>query len=148
MSDLDFLDDNDIDLNDDPFAPLKEGWYELTVKKASVEQNSSQTGHYVNVGAQTPEGRWVWTKYNVKHKSADAQRIGRQEFARLCVACGFRGSVKDSQALIDRRFRGYVVIDEWQGRRDNKVKQTEAIPGAAPATVPMPKKPAANPWAS
>lgn len=115
---------------DDPFEPLAKGWYELTVERIEVKDNKAGTGKYINVGAVTDTNRWVWTKYNVKHSNPTAQRIGRQEFAQLCVACGFRGIVRDSSALLQRRFNGLVIIDDYFDEPQNVVKRAKPIEGA------------------
>lgn len=133
MADLDWLADEPVEIpdpNQDPFAPLPKGWYELTIERVEIRENKAKTGRYVKVGCVTNSNRWVWTNYNIEHESKDAQRIGRQEFAQLCVACGFRGIVRDSSALLQRQFSGYLVIDDWGNEPENKVQRAKPIEGA------------------
>lgn len=137
MGDLDWLADEPIEEVESDFGPLEEGWYELIVMRAELRDNRAGTGKYMNIGAQTDSGRWVWTKYNVQHQNKKAERIARNEFNQLCVACGARGRVRDSQWLVGKSFRGYLVIEEWNGNRDNRIKRTEPSAHAEDGPTPI-----------
>lgn len=145
--------EQDLNKNDFDRSPLPDGKYLAQITGSDFRGNSSGTGSYVMVEFEVIDGahngRKVWANYNIKHTNQQAQEIGQQQFAKLCLATLGKPSCNDTDDLLNRQVVLGVGLDKKDESR-NRVKWTEsaqAAPVLAPAhsAAPSLAKPA-NPW--
>ncbi len=92
------------------YENLPDGIYDLEVVVAELKENGNNIGIKMQYSVIEPaeyENRKVFGFINVQHSNADAQRIGQQELARLCRACGL-ATVNDTDELRLIRFRAKI----------------------------------------
>lgn len=134
-------------------APIPAGVYLAQVVESSVAALKSGNGTGLTVVWQVIEGpskgRKVWQSFNVKHNSAEAQRIGQAQFSALCHAVG-RVRIGDTAELhgVPCRIKVAIRKDDQYGDK-NEVKGVESAIGSQPAqaTPFPPSAPAAAPQA-
>lgn len=115
----------DLTKNDFDRTPLPDGEYLATIQDADYRDNATGTGSYVMTEFEIIDGqhsgRKVWSNYNVQHQNTQAQDIGQQQFAKLCLATLGKPSCADTDELIGRQ----VVIGVARDKKDetrNRVK--------------------------
>ena len=117
--------------------PLPEGEYLVNIMDSDYKATKSGTGHYVSVQFEVTdgphEGRYLWANYNIDSPSAQAQEIGEQQFARLCLAVLGKPSCSDTDLLLGKRCVVGVGFEKNDPSR-NRVKY--ANPADAGATAP------------
>ena len=152
------------------YAPLEPGWYKMMVEApndGAMIRDSKAGGKYLKVcfrvaPGEARENRVVFHNINLLVKPKDdgeaaranaatAERIGRHELAKLCIACG-KPMAKDSAELVDSILLVRVAIGKnSKGEPENEVKDFKPATGngvpvpttqAAPAPVPSAQKPA------
>lgn len=101
------------------FEPLAKGRYLTRIESIERKATKRNDGYYfeVEAGVEAGEhrGRKLWARLNVSNPSDIAQRIGREQWNALCVACGFEiGSVKDTKDLVGKRCMFLVDIERGQ----------------------------------
>lgn len=154
---------DEADLNNNSFdrQPLPDGTYQALIADADYKATKSGNGFYVSVEFHIVQdgeysGRKVWSNYNLVNPNPQAEEIGQQQFAKLCMAALGKPSCDDTDELLS----ALVVLGIGLEKNDptrNRVKWADSVDGvaqeAAPAPVakPAPKAapaPAANkPWA-
>jgi hypothetical protein len=76
----------------DPFGPIPENVYRLTVSKAELRPNRAQTGRLVElefrVLDEPHEGRRLWERWDYDGGDEKAVKKGRAKLASLCRAVG------------------------------------------------------------
>lgn len=137
------------------FDPFPVGVYTFTVASAAMKHTKDGTGQYVSceltVTGPTHEGRKVFCNFNLQNRSAEAERIGQQQFGALCRAVGL-SRIKDTDELIGTEFSAKVRI---RPAKDGYAAQNEIQPetcaplAGAPTAPPAPATSAAKPapWA-
>lgn len=92
---------------EDKYEALPAGWYTVQIQSTEIKDTKAGTGKYLSVGfsvtAPRLEGRWVFELYNLKNPNEEAVRIGIEQFARLCIACGISGRPKSISELEGKR---------------------------------------------
>lgn len=116
------------------------GRYAVEIIKADVLPTRSGLGEYVSVELRTEEGRAYYARYNVQNESAEAERIGRQQFAALHHAAGLP-VLRDTDQLIGRK----VVIELGVKKRKDNNEEENVIRGHYPAGTPVAAAPVAKP---
>ena len=109
------------------FEPLAKGRYLARIESIERKDTKRKDGYYfeieAGVAAGEHKGRKLWARLNVSNPSEIAQRIGREQWNALCVACGYDvGSVKDTKELLGKRC--VLLVDIERGQDDvlrNKV---------------------------
>lgn len=104
------------------------GRYAVEIIKAEVMPTKSGLGEYVLAELRTEDGRPYYARYNVAHESAEAERIGRQQFAALHHAAGMP-VLRDTDQLIGRK----VVIEIGLKKRKDTGEDENVIRGVFPA---------------
>lgn len=158
MAKLDFQfagDTEDLTKNDFDRKPLPDGEYMVDIQNSDYRDNQTGTGSYVMVEFQVIDGehagRKLWANYNIIHTNEQAQEIGQQQFAKLCLATLGKPSCSDTDDLIGRQLIVGVGLDKKDPTR-NRVKYTNAVASATPAAPARPApaaarvEKAANPW--
>jgi len=87
----------------DSFEPLPFGTYTCVVLDTKMKQNKNGSGEHLSIEMEITSGdysgRKIWDNLNLFHESEVAQRIARQQFKQLCIACGITGVVDDTDRL-------------------------------------------------
>jgi hypothetical protein len=133
-------------LNDNGFdrAPLPDGEYDVVINDSDYKQTKNGNGYYVSVEFEVIDGehagRKVWANYNLVNPNAQAQEIGEQQFAKLCLATLGKLSCNDTDELIDKTCTIGVGLEKNDPTR-NRVKYanptgTVKAPAARPAAAP------------
>lgn len=140
-----------------PGEVLPSGYYLSAITGSDIKTTKDGSGNYIElehtIQSQGYKGRKVWSRINRKNKSEIAERIGREEFARLLDAIGMgEVIIRDTVQLHDKVMCIRVVVEKDQNGGDrNEVKgyfdkSKVGAPAPAPAAAaPAPawQKPAA-----
>jgi hypothetical protein len=138
----------------DPFNQPKEESRNVPIGKhigivAKCELATTAKGDRMLKIAVDVDRVWVWGMIMLTHATSEqAERLGRQRFAELCRACGFRRPPPPSE-FCGREIEITVVADEWNGEVRSKIKSYAPSPMAPPRTeittaAPAPSR--SNPW--
>lgn len=119
------------------FECLPPGKYTLQVTETGVKETKDGFGLMVNVTFSVVgpkyQGRKIFERFNIRNRSAQAQRIGVGQLKNLVVSAGILEPLTDTDMLLGRVVSGDVVIEKDKtglyGDK-NKVRRFEA---AAPA---------------
>jgi len=142
-------------------SPLPAGEYYVEVESAVLKDTANGQGKGLNtqfnvlgsVADQSQSGRKLFNWFNLQHSNETAEKIGRSEFAALCLAVG-KPTVTDTDELLGVPLIVKVAIDKKDAER-NVIKayknSGEASEQAAAAPTPPPAQatPAATakkPW--
>lgn len=153
MAKLGFEYSGDADtLNDNSFdrQPLPEGEYPVSIIDSDYKTTKSGNGHYVAIQFEVDDGehqgRYLWSNYNIDNPNPQAQEIGEQQFAKLCLATLGKPSCGDTDDLIGKRCVVGVGFEKNDATR-NRVKYANPLAGGftapAQATAPAAGK---KPW--
>ena len=132
------------------FEPLPAGWYKVEVTKADLKDTKDGTGKYIAVCYKVIgdkfANRLVFGNLNIKNKSADAERIGAEQFCALRMAAGL-GKITDTDQLIgavlEIDLKVKPATDQYPAGND--LKGFRAVVGSSmPASVASANTP---PWA-
>lgn len=110
------------------FDPIPKGRYLCLVDNSSMEDTKNKTGKYLEFTFTVMRGtegekyknRKLWARLNVHNPSAEAQRIGREQFNALADACG-RPNPGDSSELHNKLVVLIVDIEDGQQGPQNRV---------------------------
>lgn len=87
----------------DNLGPVPIGVYPVEVVESEVVETKSRSGSRINLTLKIIEGQYegrlIWSGINYLNANEVAQRIGQQELAELCAACGHRGPLDDTDVL-------------------------------------------------
>lgn len=127
-----------VDLSNDDFAPLPAGIYTLRCSKTEVKDSASGRGQYIKceftVLGPKYEGRKVFVNFNVRHESAEAERIGQRDLRRFMEAGGHGPALADSDELVGLTVRATLTIEESKNPKfgpQNRVGKYEPLSGGA-----------------
>jgi hypothetical protein len=149
-------DTEELNKNDFDRTPLPDGKYFVEITDSDYRDAKNGNGSYVMVEYRVIDGefsdRKLWANYNIINSNEQAQEIGQQQFAKLCLATLGRPSCNDTDDLIGRQLAVGVGIDKKDPSR-NRVKWTEGVqqtasapaPAARPSAAPAVAK-SAKPW--
>ena len=138
------------------FAPIPEGQYTVIITKTEIAQTKAGNGTMVKASMQIVDGdysgRMVWTNFNIQNENPEAQKIGRAEFARCCMAAGVNANNPDfdTSELHDIPMNIRLAKDKKDPTRNNvKSFSTCGRPNSAPSvekeSAPVAEKPVVKP---
>jgi hypothetical protein len=106
--------DADTEEGTPPRELLPGGKYKAEITTATVGPTKNGRGQAVNLTWTITEGdhekRLVFQSILIQHDSEEAQRIGRQKFKDVCIACGITGQVTDLNVLLYKSCLITVII--------------------------------------
>jgi len=108
------------------FETMPKGVYMSMILDSEVKETSQKTGKYFEFTFQVLhgefKGRKLWARLNVHNQSADAQRIGREQYNNLCIKAGVPGCKKTEQ--LHNKKVGVIVTVGKNNRQEptNEVK--------------------------
>jgi len=120
------------------YEPLPEGWYSAEIGDAEIRVTKDGTGQYIrcryNITGPTKAGRVVFGNVNIINKSAQAEKIGRQQLGELMRSVGI-GRLEDTDQLIGCPLQIKLSIRPAENgyAAQNDVRGFRAPEGAAPA---------------
>ena len=147
------------------------GNFALEVSASEVKKTSAGTGTYLATTMDVLEpvefaGRKVFYNFNLENPNPVAEKIGKDELAKLCRAIGLEQDPDDSEELHFKRFVAKIGLEKAQEGYDPKNKPVrfyypdegdlpepgllDAPPAGKPAARPAPandNRPAARPQA-
>lgn len=153
----DFMDFDDSDVQPDTGAsrdPIPAGDYVLQVDNEELRTTKDQTGMMLactyKVLDGEHEGRLIFTNFNVKNKSQQAQKIGVSQLKALCLACNIDyEQVKDDTSLLRQiPFRANVGFEKEQAGYERRNRVTKYYPCDSmppPSSAPAPQQQASSP---
>lgn len=136
---------------DDPYSPIPEGAYEAELARCELRTTKAGTGRYIAAGwritGPSHAGRWIWSNLNIENQSERAAKIGLAQFARMCLALGWRRKPETLDVMVGKRCVIELAVREQNGRRDNEIRGYRAIDAAPVASRPTPSasKPSTKP---
>lgn len=106
-----------IDFNIKEYAqgPLPEARYTFLIKNAHLKNSKSgntMANIQLEVLSDFRKGAAIFKDFNIYHPSEAAQRIAREELAKLCIAIGIE-DLKDLSELNDKIVDGDVFHDKY-----------------------------------
>ena len=154
------------------FAPIPEGFYDVTIQGAELCNTKAGTGQYINlklnVTGPSHQGRLIFSMLNIRNQNPKAEEIGRQQLGSVCRAIGLT-QISDTDQLIGGSMSVKVTISKSEQYGDrNEVKAYKAAlnagaslppqgafppaaaqpaPAAQQSQQPQPQQAAAAPWA-
>lgn len=114
------LDDIDIEVEtmefeDRNYDPVPAGKYMMQVDKAEVGETKTGFGKYIKASIRIIDGpcenRLIFQNFNYINASSEAQRIGREQLGKLCLATGI-ANINQALNLVGRPFIGKVKIED------------------------------------
>lgn len=146
----------------DRFAALPKGRYLSTISDTEQKPTRDKQGSYFEIEFDVlrPEqfkNRKLWARLNVHNRSEVAQRIGREQWSALCVACGLEAAqVTDTSKLHGKLVLLITEIEDGPNGPTNRVTgflkpgedATAAAASSAPAARAAPPPAAAAPAAA
>lgn len=124
---------------------LPAGWYNATITKSELKSTKNSDGQYIklrcDVSGPTHQGRVVFGNLNIQNRSADAERIGRQQFGDLLRAIGIT-RIRDTDELLGGHVQIKVGVKEdktGQYEPQNDIRGFKPLEGGATMLKQEPK---------
>lgn len=99
----------------DSIDPVPAGVYSVEAVESNVVKTKSGSGMMVvltyKITEGSLEGRRIWDRINYRNNNEVAQKIGQQQLAELCAACGHRGPLEDTEVLHGIPIKVRVAIE-------------------------------------
>jgi len=150
------MSDNEMILDYDPneyetkgaFAAIPAGAYECMVQSVEMKQTKDKTGSYLKVTLVVTDGdykgRLLFDNLNVRNKSEQAQKIGREALNGLLAAAEIPGE-RDMSVLVQRTVTAKVTVEKSEAYGEqNKVKgylaPSSGVKTTTAAAAPSTKK--------
>jgi hypothetical protein len=125
----------------EPVYFVEPGTYKILIEHAELKPNSKGTGRGIQINHSVYDNRSARFRnwFNYEHEDTQVQNRGRGELKRFLAALGVKRAVDLDN--LDGVLKGKTVtadleVEEWQGRKQNKVKAYIAPP-AATDSVPF-----------
>ena len=129
----------------DNFDPLPPGAYAAEIIESDVKETKAGTGQLVALTLKVTEGpfegRQLWTNINFRNQNETAQKIGQQQLAELCLACGIRGPLEDTEHLHGAPLRVTVRMQKNDATRNEVTKFAPYDAASAPAPAQQHRAP-------
>lgn len=139
--------------SDRDFAPVPDGWYDVTITEADVKKTNAGTGTYIklryDITGPNHAGRVVFGNINNSNPNPEAERIGNEQLGELMRAIGLT-RLEDTDQLIGKRLTVKLVTrkseqygdkNEVKGYRSNGSSSTSSAQAGSPPATSKP------PWA-
>jgi hypothetical protein len=119
------------------FEVMPKGRYLALLTDSERVQTKAKNGHYFEfefdvVRPENFKNRKLWARLNTDNPSAEAQRIGREQFNALCEACGIPKEKVTDTALLHNKLVVCIVDIEKSIRNPNQ--DVNAVKGWLKAT--------------
>lgn len=132
-------------------STLPLGDYDLEVSASEVKPTSKGTGHILKltIDVLAPEefkGRKIFTNMNVANDNPVAEKIGKEDLAKMCRAIGI-STITDSEEMHFKKFSAKVGLEKPQpgyDARNKIIKYHFPDEGAIPEAKVSDVQPAAN----
>lgn len=127
------------------FEPIPPGEYILKVSQTELKNTKDGYGQYIKVAFTVVgpkyEGRKIFTNFNIRNHSQDAERIGASQLKSLVIAGGVQEPLVDTDQLIGATVSARVTVEKSKDPQygdQNRVSRYQPVnapsmPAAAPA---------------
>lgn len=148
----------DLPEDENNFDPIPEGTYAVEIKATELKATKDGSGQFIkmklSVIGPSYTGRILFANLNIRNKSADAERIGRQQLGAVMKAIGLT-NIQDTDQLIGGVMSVKVSIRAAQGEyaAQNDIKSyspnstTMSNKPLPQSSAPAETKAAPPPWA-
>ncbi len=133
---------DDMPVSERSFDLLPDGWYRAKITKAEVRATKDGTGQMIavryDIVGPTHQGRVIFGNINIRNKSSDAERIGREQLGSIMRAIGLK-RLEDTDQLIGGELEIKVKTQPASGQYEarNDISGFKAIAGSPlPAAAP------------
>jgi hypothetical protein len=133
------------------FAPVPKGEYALVIDEAEVKETRDGEGRYIKIKCRIIEpeefeGRFIWHNFNIKNKSAEAQKIGLGQLKHFLRVSGHKNPevLETVLDMVGAKVKANIKIklDEQYGDKNEvttfkEYAKTEKAPAAPKAGTPF-----------
>lgn len=125
------------------FDPIPPGDYILQVSETELKNTKNGSGQYIKVAFTVMgpkyEGRKIFTNFNIRNASPEAERIGVSQLKALVVAGGVAEPLMDTDQLVGATVSARVTVDKSDDPQyDDQNRVSHYKPVNAPGTGAMP----------
>jgi hypothetical protein len=126
------------DANEFPDGRLADGTYSFVVSDTSMSPTKAGTGWFLKVTAELNNGQNAYLRFNVQNPNPDAERIAKQELAKLVRGLGLQ-FLRSHRDLVGKRGSMTVShrIDKRGQEQENYRFENPAAPQAASGLPPQ-----------
>lgn len=121
--------------------PIPAGWYATIISGTKIKPTKNGTGRIFEVEHTVAEGegkgRKVWSRFNIRNDSAEAERIGKEQLSALCHATGVL-KFRQPEQLHGKRCLVRVIVKQdpgYEPRNEVKAWKEYAPLSAAPVAA-------------
>jgi hypothetical protein len=101
------------------FTPVPAGRYLVEVISSEIKQTKTGKGEYIflilRIVEGPHEGKKIFDRINFINQNKDAENIAQRALKKLCLACGVRGELKDTEQLHFKRFHAHILVRQDPG---------------------------------
>lgn len=107
------------------FGPVPAGTYKAIITESKMKKTKDGEGEYLELTFQITstgdfEKRKLWSRLNLKNKSADAVKFGKSDLAKICKAVHVMRPT-DSSELHNAEMEITVKVTNNNGRESNEI---------------------------
>ncbi len=106
------------------FGPIPAGSYKAIITGSQMKKTKDGEGEYLELAFQVTSGefekRKLWSRLNLKNRSADAVKFGKSDLAKICKAVNIMRP-KDSSDLHNAEMEIVVKVSVNNGREVNEI---------------------------
>lgn len=130
----------------DDYSIMPEGDYVGHVEESEITENKARTGDILKLtwilDTEGFKGRKIWQRINVRHQTAEAQRIGQIELANVKAALGLaQVQITDTLQLHNKQAGLRIKIEKGTpGTKYDKDSNVvfDVVPASGVAAAPQP----------
>jgi hypothetical protein len=122
------------DVNEFPDGRLADGTYSFVVSDTSMSPTKAGTGWFLKVTAELNNGQNAYLRFNVQNPNPDAERIAKQELAKLVRGLGLQ-FLRSHRDLVGKR--GSMTVSHRIDKRGQEQENYRFENPAAPQSAPV-----------
>lgn len=134
----------------DVSEPVPAGWYATTISGTALKDTKRRDGKILEVEHTISDGpckgRKLWSRFNVRNPSEEAERIAKEQLSALCHATGVL-KFRAHEQLREKRCLVRAVIKVQDGYEPrNEVKGWKEYAATAATAPARPASPDPDAW--
>jgi hypothetical protein len=117
------------------FTPVPAGRYLVEVISSEIKKTKNGNGEFIflilRIVDGPHEGQKIFDRINFINQNKDAENIAQRALKKLCLACGVRGELTDTEQLHFKRFHAHILVRQDIGfPAQNSVRYPDPPPVA------------------